>query len=93
MIFRNRMRNNSKLVPVATMFLVVSILWPYCFHPTTRPWTLLSEGARGMMFGICFGINIFALVMARRQRRCGSQMELQARTADSGPDDGTTRGM
>jgi hypothetical protein len=53
------------------MFLVVSILWPYCFHPTTKPWTVLSEGVRGMMFGICFGINIFALMQARRQRRCG----------------------
>jgi hypothetical protein len=70
MIFRNRMKRPGGLVQVASMFLVVSILWPYCFHPTTRPWTLLSEGARGMMFGICFGINIFAAIQARRQRRC-----------------------
>jgi hypothetical protein len=70
MIFRNRRKQTAGLVPVATMFLVVSILWPYCFHPTTRPWTVLSEGVRGMMFGICFGINIFAIVQARRQRRC-----------------------
>ena len=72
MTFRNRIKKPAGLVPVATMFLVVAILWPYCFHPTTKPWTELSEGVRGMMFGISFGINIFAALLSRRQRLCGS---------------------
>jgi hypothetical protein len=73
MAFRNQTKKPAGMVRVAATFLVVAIVWPYSIHPTTKPWTVLSEGVRGTIFGICVGINIIAALQARRQRRCGSR--------------------
>ncbi len=71
MTFRNRSKKPAGLIPVAMMFLVIGILWPNFFHPTTQLGKNWSEGLRGLMFGLSVGINVMAVVRAGRQRRCG----------------------
>jgi len=67
----NRNNKSAGLIPVASMCLVVGILWPYLFHPTTSSWKDASEGLRGLLFGASIGINAMAARLARHQRRCG----------------------
>jgi len=88
MSFRNRIKKPAGLIPVAMMCLVVGILWPNFFHPTTQLWKNWSEGLRGLLFGLSIGINLMAVRLAARQRRCGSSpaagdgdpMDTQTRT-------------
>ena len=68
----NRMNKPAAWIPIASMCLVVGILWPYLFHPTTTFWKDASEGLRGLLFGASIGINLMAARLARRQRRCGA---------------------
>jgi hypothetical protein len=60
-------------------FLVFGILWPNFFHPATQSWKNWSEGLRGLMFGLSMGINLMAVVLARRQRRCSSSAAAKER--------------
>jgi len=71
MNFRNRLQVPKAMIPIAMMFLVIGFLWPYFFHPATQFAQNLSPGARGMLGGISFGINLMAIRQAARQRRCG----------------------
>jgi hypothetical protein len=70
----NRMNKPAGLIPVASMCLVVGILWPYLFHPATLLGKDLSDGLRGLLFGASIGINVMAIRLARRQGRCGSSI-------------------
>ncbi len=72
MCIGNRMNKPAGLIPVASMCLVVGILWPYLFHPATHLGKDLSDGLRGLLFGASIGINLMAVRLARRQGRCGS---------------------
>jgi hypothetical protein len=59
-----------KLVAMATMCLVVAIMWPYLFHPTTQFAWNSSLGARGILLGISIAVN-FSAALKNRKRRCG----------------------
>ena len=67
----NRMNKPVAWIPVASMCLVVGILWPYLFHPTTSFWKDASDGLRGLLFGASIGINVMAIRLGRGQVRCG----------------------
>ena len=67
----NRNHKSAALIPVASLCLVVAILWPYLFHPATSFWKDASDGLRGLLFGASIGINLMAARLARRQSRCG----------------------
>jgi hypothetical protein len=88
MCFRNRTSKSAGLIPVAMMFLVVGILWPNFFHPTTQLWKNWGEALRGLMFGVSLGINLMAVRLASRQRRCGGS---STAAGDREPTDTETR--
>jgi hypothetical protein len=67
MIFRNRMNEPKKLVPIGMMCLVAALMWPYLFHPATQFGHDLSLGVRGCLFSISIAVNL----LARRRRSCG----------------------
>jgi hypothetical protein len=54
------------------VFLVLAIAWPLFFHPATKFAQDLSDGIRGLLFGLSIGINLFSVVLSRRNRRCAS---------------------
>ncbi|MGA8215060.1 MAG: hypothetical protein WB799_15805 [Candidatus Sulfotelmatobacter sp.] len=68
------MNKPAGLIPVASMCLVIGILWPYLFHPATLLGKDLGDGLRGLLFGASIGINLMAVRSARRQGRCGSSI-------------------
>jgi hypothetical protein len=67
----NRSNKSASLIPVASLCLVVAILWPYLFHPATSFWKDASDGLRGLLFGASIGINVMAIRLGRSQVRCG----------------------
>jgi hypothetical protein len=71
MCVRDRLNKPAGLIPVATMCLIVGLLWPHLFHPTTNSWKQWGDGLRGLLLGVYIGINLIAVRLARRQRRCG----------------------
>jgi hypothetical protein len=68
MCIRNRTKA-AGLIPIGMMFLVVGILWPNFFRPTTQLWKNWSAGLRGLMLGVSIGVNLIAVWRAGRQRR------------------------
>jgi len=68
----NRMNKPAGLIPVASMCLVIGILWPYLFHPATHLGKDLSDGLRGLLFGASIGINLMAVRLARCRGRRGN---------------------
>ncbi len=74
MCIGNRKNKSAGLIPVASMCLVVGILWPYLFHPATSFGKDLSDGLRGLLFGASIGIHVMAIGLARRQGRCGGSV-------------------
>jgi len=70
MCIGNRKNKSAALIPVASMCLVVGLLWPYLFHPATALGKDLSDGLRGLLFGASIGINVMAIRLGRRQGRC-----------------------
>ena len=46
--------------------LVIAILWPWLFHPTTKFWKEAMEGVRGMLFGVSLVINLWSFKRAAR---------------------------
>ncbi|MFZ0277549.1 MAG: hypothetical protein WA254_23030 [Candidatus Sulfotelmatobacter sp.] len=74
MCIGNRRNKSTALIPVASMCLVVGLLWPYLFHPATLLGKDLSDGLRGLLFGASIGINVMAIRLGRRQGRCGGSI-------------------
>jgi hypothetical protein len=72
MCIGNRKNKSAALIPVASMCLVMGLLWPNLFHPATPLGKDLSDGLRGLMFGASIGINVMAIRLGRRQVRCSS---------------------
>ena len=72
MCIGNRRNKSTALIPVASMCLVMGLLWPNLFHPATPLGKDLSDGLRGLMFGASIGINVMAIRLGRRQVRCSS---------------------
>jgi hypothetical protein len=72
MCIGNRKNKSAALIPVASMCLVMGLLWPNLFHPATPLGKDLSDGLRGLMFGASIGINVMAIRLGRRQGRCSS---------------------
>jgi hypothetical protein len=72
MTFRDRFKNPSTAIPIGMVFLVLAIAWPLFFHPATKFAQDLSDGIRGLLFGLSIGINLFSVVLSRRNRRCAS---------------------
>jgi hypothetical protein len=72
MNFRERLRVPKTMIPIAMMFLVMGIFWPYFFHPASQLAQSLNQGVRGLLFGISFGISLVAIrlaLLARQRRR------------------------
>jgi hypothetical protein len=71
MCIGNRRNKSAALIPIASMCLVMGLLWPNLFHPATALGKDLSDGLRGLLFGASIGINVMAIGLGRRQGRCG----------------------
>lgn len=70
MISSNRPKDPNFLMPVGMMCLVIAVMLPWCLHPATQFGRDLSEGVRGMLFGLSLSLNVGSAIMIRRQRRC-----------------------
>ncbi|MGA8437976.1 MAG: hypothetical protein WB762_35355 [Candidatus Sulfotelmatobacter sp.] len=70
MSFRKRFYESKALMSVATMCMIAGIMWPYLFHPLTQLGKNLSHGLCGMLLGFSIAVNLGALWMKGRQRRC-----------------------
>ena len=74
MIFQNRMRDPKKLVPLATMCLVIAILLPMFFHPASQLGKNLSHGVSGALLGFSLVVNLWSARLMSRQRRCSRSL-------------------
>ncbi len=70
MIFRNGVKDPKKLVLLAMICLVISILLPMFFHPASQLGKNLSHGLSGALLGFSLTVNLWALRISSRQRRC-----------------------
>ncbi len=73
MTFRNRMNEPKRLVPIATMCLVMGILLPMFFHPETQLVKNLSHAVAGMLLGFSIAVNLGAAWKMRRRQRCAGK--------------------
>jgi hypothetical protein len=71
MCIRNRTNKFANLIPFAMACLGLGILWPDFFHPATHLGKDVSDGLRGLLFGVSIGINLMAAWRAAHQRRSG----------------------
>jgi hypothetical protein len=74
MCIGNRRNKFTALIPVASMCLVMGLLWPNLSHPATLLGKDLSDGFRGLLFGASIGINVMAIRLGRRQGRCSGSV-------------------
>ncbi|MFZ0817897.1 MAG: hypothetical protein WAM78_20400 [Candidatus Sulfotelmatobacter sp.] len=72
MCILNQTNKFANLIPFAMACLGLAILLPDFFHPATRSGKDLSDGLRGLLFGVSIGINLMAAWRAARQRRSGA---------------------
>lgn len=71
MNFRNAPKQTRALIPVAMMFLVMAVVFPWFLHPLTSLGLNWSHGVRGLLFGLSFGTSLAAILRAR-QRGCNT---------------------
>lgn len=71
MCVRNQTNKPAALIPFAMACLAIGVLWPNFFHPASHFGKDLSEGMRGLLFGVSIGINLMAAWLGARQRRSG----------------------
>jgi len=69
MIFQKQLKA-PVLICIGMMFLAIALLWPKFLHPASTFGQNLSDGVCGLMFGLSIGINLCAMILASRQRRC-----------------------
>jgi hypothetical protein len=60
------------MTPIGMMCLVIAIVGPLLFHPTTQLWKDAMEGVRGMLLGVSVVINLWSFRLAAGQRRCSA---------------------
>jgi hypothetical protein len=68
-IFKNRLENSKSMMSVGMICLVIGVVLPWCLHPATQIGRELSEGVRGMFFGLSLSFNVGSAIMMRRRRR------------------------
>jgi hypothetical protein len=64
------MKNPMTMMPIGMLCLVFALILPRIFHPAGRLATNWMDGVQGLLFGISIGINLCAVRLAGRQRRC-----------------------
>jgi hypothetical protein len=69
----NRISESKTILPIGMLSLVIAIAWPNFFHPAGGLAQSLSDGGRGLMFGLSIGINLFAAFQAGRRRPSGNR--------------------
>jgi flagellar biosynthesis protein FliR len=58
------------LLPLASAFLILGIVWPYIYHPATQMGKDWSDALRGLILGLAIGVNLTALWKYRLGRGC-----------------------
>jgi hypothetical protein len=71
-MLRNRQRF-SKTLPIATIFLMIAIIWPKLIHSSTRLGHNGDDILRGAVFGLAIGMLLMTVIHMRRQRRSGQK--------------------
>jgi hypothetical protein len=69
MFLRNRMNDHKTVLRLGMLCLLLFSLtsW-FARHPTTDFWEGVIDGARGALFGLSAGFNLWAVRLARRSR-------------------------
>ena len=80
----NRQKSPNTTLPIATIFLAISILWPKIIHPASQLTPSWDDFLRGGILGLSIGMILMTGINMRRQRRCG-------RGADDAKGDTTPR--
>lgn len=75
MLFPTRFKNYRSLMAIGMMCLAVGTTFRYFFHPSSQVGLNWLEGARGMMYGLSIGFNIWAVRLGALQRRCRGKSE------------------
>jgi hypothetical protein len=70
MIFRNRQKEPVTMIRIGMACLLISLIWPRFVHLTFNLGPDLIDGVRGLLFGISIGLNLWAVRLKCRQRRC-----------------------
>jgi hypothetical protein len=68
MSFRNRFKDPKRSVAIGMACLVVGLLTPMFFRPTTQLAKDLVDGLDGFMLGVSIVIMLMSVVTANRQR-------------------------
>ena len=71
MILRNRLKNPQAMMSIGMLCLVLALCWQRFLPLTAGLGPDLSDGARGVLFGVSIGMNLWSVRLAARQRRCG----------------------
>ena len=71
MIFRNLQRKTQIMIRIGMLCLLISIIWPRFVHLSFNLGPDLIDAVRGFLLGISIGMNLLAVVLKCRQRRCG----------------------
>jgi hypothetical protein len=70
MSVREQLKNPMTMMPIGMLCLVIALVGPKIFHPTGQVATDWVDGVQGLLFGLSIGINLCAVRLASRQRRC-----------------------
>jgi hypothetical protein len=73
-MLRNRQKI-SKTLPIATIFLMIAIIWPKLIHSPAHLGHNGDDILRGAVFGLAIGMFLMTGMHMRRQRRSDQKRE------------------
>jgi hypothetical protein len=73
MSFGKRSPDSRPLIRIATMCMIVGMMWPYLFRPATQLGKNLSHAWCGLLLGFSIAVNLGALWVRGRQSGCGGK--------------------
>jgi len=68
-MLQNKPKNPQVIMFFGMLFLVLALAWPRYIHVAGNMGEAQIDGVRGFFFGICIGMNLWAVKLISRQRR------------------------
>lgn len=68
MNFSDRRREPAVLLTIGMMCLAFALALPRFVHPTAQFGPDLMDGVRGFVFGVSIGMNLWSVILAKREK-------------------------
>jgi hypothetical protein len=75
-MLRNRQKI-SRTLPIATIFLMIAIVWPKLIHSPSNLGHNGEDIVRGAIFGLAIGMLLMTGIYMRHQRRLGQKRKMK----------------